>query len=47
MRLLSLLLVSINNEQRQQEEDNQDKNDDARNGPDLVGVSRKGRAGST
>lgn len=45
-RFLSLLLLSINDEQRQEEENHQDKNDDARNGPDLVGISRESRTGS-
>lgn len=45
-RLLSLLLVSVDNEQSQEEEDHQDEDDDASNGPDLVGVSGKSRAGS-
>lgn len=42
---LPLLLVSVDNEQCQQEEHNQDKDDDACDGADLVGISRKGRAG--
>lgn len=44
-RFLPLLLVSVDNEQRQQEEHNKQKDHNARDGPDLIGVSRKGGAG--
>lgn len=45
-RVLPLLLVSVNDEQRQEEEDHQHEDHDARDGPHLVGVGREGRAGS-
>lgn len=45
-RLLPLLLVPVNDEERQEEEDHQHQDDDARDGPDLVGVGGQGRAGS-
>lgn len=43
--LLPLLLVSVDDEQCQQEEHNEDKDDDARNGADLIGISGQGGAG--
>lgn len=44
-RFLPLLLVSVDDEQRQQEEHNKDKDDNACDGSDLIGVGRKGGAG--
>lgn len=43
--LFPLLLLSVDNEQCQQEEHNKDQDDDARDGTDLIGISGKGCAG--
>lgn len=45
-RLLPLLLVSVNHEQPQEEEDHEHQDDDARDGSDLVGISRQCGTGS-
>lgn len=37
--------MSVDDEQRQQEEHNKNEDHDARDGPDLIGIGRKGGAG--